>query len=233
MSPKTEAPQGSDHRQTPVSPDQLEARLRDGVAALGLDVPGGFYKDVLAYVQLLLKWNRAYNLTAVRDPAKIVTRHVLDSLTVVPYLCGNRVLDVGTGPGLPGIVLALARPELEYVLLDSNGKKCRFLTQAVTELGLDNTTVVHRRVEEYRPTRAFGTVISRAFSSLAVMLERAGVFVRDDGCILAMKGIYPVVELQELPAGYRVEQVIPLTVPQLEGERYLVVLKRDIGAESG
>lgn len=220
-------------------PQALSGLLVDGLSAMGLALPEGVSERLLAYLDLLVKWNRAYNLTAVRKPEQMITRHLLDSLTVLPYLHGRRVLDVGTGAGLPGLPLAMVRGELEFVLLDSNRKKTRFVTQAVNELGLANVEVVSERVEDYRPAQAFDTVVSRAFSTVGEMLQGAGHLgsrpgTSNDassnegetgGVFLAMKGVYPLAELEALPPGYRVETVHALSVPGLEAERHLVVCR--------
>lgn len=203
--------------------DPLRTRLDQGLAALGLALPAPDRERLLAYVRLLAKWNSAYNLTAVRDPLEMVTRHLLDSLVIVPHLHGARVLDVGTGPGLPGIPLAVARPELAFTLLDANAKKTRFVVQAVGELALKNVEVVQSRVENYRPSRIFDTVVSRAFASIADMLAHARHLCAPGGRFLAMKGAYPEEELEALPAGYDVE-VVPLTVPGLDAARHVVIV---------
>ena len=159
----------------------------------------------------------------------MVTRHILDSLAVLPFVTGPRVLDVGTGPGLPGIPLAVALPDLDFVLLDSNAKKTRFVTQAVTELGLGNVTVVRGRLEDYRPEAPFDTVIARAFASLADFAAAAGPLSAPSGRLLAMKGRRPGEEMAELPAGYVAEAVEALAVPSLEdAERHLVVIRRAV-----
>jgi len=181
---------------------------------------------------LLQKWNRTYNLTAVRDPADMVTRHVLDSLAVLPYLSGSSMIDVGTGAGLPGIPLAIARPLQSWTLLDANAKKTRFLTQAVGELHLNKVRAVNSRAEDYRPAEKFDTLVSRAFASIADMLACAGHLCAPGGRILAMKGTFPEKELADVPAGMAID-VRRLVVPGLDAERHLVVLgvppKQDTG----
>jgi 16S rRNA (guanine527-N7)-methyltransferase len=174
---------------------------------------------------LLAKWNRAFNLTAVRDPVEMVPRHLLDSLAVWPYLHGPRILDLGSGAGLPGMVLALVDPEREWVLLDSNAKKTRFLTQIVIELRPDNVEVVQARAEAYAPARPFTTVIARALAPLSTVFRLARPLCAPEGRILAMKGVYPETELAELgphrphTKGARVHR---LQIPGLAGERHLV-----------
>jgi len=179
---------------------------------------------LLAYVALLEKWNRTYNLTAVRDPQDMVTRHLLDSLAIAPYLSGQRVLDIGSGPGLPGIPLAIARPDLSFTLLDANAKKTRFMTQVVGELALNNVEVVQNRVENYRPVQKFDTLVSRAFASIADMLNGAQHLCAPHGRYLAMKGAYPEAELAAVPPGFACE-VVALQVPGLGAKRHLAILR--------
>jgi 16S rRNA (guanine527-N7)-methyltransferase len=207
-------------------PSAPAERLRAGLAALGLALPEATQARLLAYTALLAKWNRVYNLTAVGDPAEMVARHLLDSLAVAPYLHGSRVLDVGTGAGLPGIPLALARPELHFALLDSAAKKLRFVVQATAELGLANVETVHARVEAYRPERPFDTVISRAYAALGDFVASAGALCAPDGRLLAMKGAYPQAELAALPGGWMVAEAHRLQVPGLDAERHLVCIMR-------
>ncbi len=179
---------------------------------------------LVAYVRLLEKWNRTYNLTAVREPQQMVTRHLLDSLAILPYLKGPRVLDIGTGAGLPGLPLALARPDLQFVLLDSNAKKTRFVTQACAELGLKNIEVVNNRVEKYHPEAPFDTIVSRAFSTITDMLVANRHVCGAAGQFLAMKGIYPQEELAGIPTGYTVSGVPMLVVPGLSAARHVVII---------
>lgn len=184
---------------------------------------------LLEFVRLLSKWNRVYNLTAVRDPAEMVTRHLLDSLSVLPYIAGRSVIDVGAGAGLPGIPLALVLPDIQFVLLDSNSKKTRFMQQVKTELQLNNVTVVCARVEDLevksvnrQASETFDVVISRAFSSLLTMVKLAGHLCKPSGCILAMKGVYPQNELTDIPKPFEIKAVHELKVPQLNEDRYLI-----------
>jgi len=203
----------------------LEEKLAGGLEKMGLDLDVATQSRLLNYVALMQKWNKVYNLTAVREPEKMVTQHLLDSLAVLPYIVGRRVIDVGTGPGLPGIPLALANPALEVTLLDSSHKKTSFLRQACLELGLDNTTVVCDRVEAWRPEVKYDVVISRAFSDLAEFASLALHLCGDKGRMLAMKGIYPHEELTRLPATVALLGVEPLKVPGLDAERHLVLLR--------
>lgn len=174
------------------------------------------------YLELLAKWNETYNLTAVRVPEEMVTRHLLDSLAVLPFIGESRVLDVGTGAGLPGLVLAMARPGQRFVLLDSAGKKTRFVEHAVGRLGLENVRVVRARAEEYEDPEGFEVVLSRAFSSVADFIRLAGHLVREDGRLLAMKGALPEVELRDLPEAWQLQAAHRLSVPGLARERHLL-----------
>ncbi len=206
-------------------PADLASLLAEGAVAMGRVLSAQASERLLAYLDLLVKWNGTYNLTAVRKPEQMITRHLLDSLTVLPYVQSGRILDVGTGAGLPGLPLAVVLTDSEVVLLDSNRKKTRFVVQAISELGLDNIRVVTERVEDYRTGDAFDTVISRAFSTVGDMLQSAGHLCRAEGVFLAMKGVYPLAELETLPQGYRVETVQALRVPGLDAERHLVVCR--------
>lgn len=204
----------------------LEDTLHAGVTALGLDLDARQEQQLLAYVALLDKWNKVYNLTAVREPEAMVTQHLLDSLAVLPHLAAaGTLVDVGAGAGLPGIPLAIARPDLRVILTDSNHKKTTFMQQACVELGLANASVVCERVERVELPVKADAVISRAFSDLKEFARLAGHLLAPGGRLLAMKGIYPHEELAQLPANVKVKQVIPLTVPGLEANRHLVVME--------
>lgn len=205
---------------------ELANRLAVGLRALGLAPSPVVHTKLLQYLKLLQKWNRVYNLTAVRDPHEMVARHILDSLAIVPCIKGCRVADIGTGAGLPGIPLALALPEIRFVLLDRSAKKARFVLQAVTELGLSNVDVVRERAEQYQPTQAFDTLVTRALAPIADVLAAAGHLCADGGRILIMKGGYPTQELASVPAHYRVTEVQALRVPGLNAKRHLVVITR-------
>lgn len=199
--------------------------IRAGCAALGIDasITGQIF---CAYIRLLEKWNRAYNLTAVREPEAMVKYHLLDSLAVLPWLRGERVLDVGTGAGLPGIPLAIADPGKQFFLLDSNGKKVRFLRQVVAELGLQNVNPIQQRVQHLVDKPGFDMVLSRAFASLGDMLAGTGHLLAAQGRWLAMKGAYPEAEIAALPAEVELEAVQAIQVPGLEAQRHLVFLRR-------
>ncbi|SEL26002.1 16S rRNA (guanine(527)-N(7))-methyltransferase RsmG [Halomonas daqiaonensis] len=211
---------------TPVD-NIVEARLDGGLVALGIAVDDEQRRLLLALVGLLHKWNRAYNLTAVRTPEKMVTRHLLDSAAVLPFVRGPELLDVGSGPGLPGLVLAILEPTLSVTLLDSNGKKVRFQRQAVMELGLGNVTPVQARVETFDPLAGgYAQVISRAFSSLGDFISLTASLVAPGGEWLAMKGPAVDDELAELPEDIAVAARHDLAVPYQDGSRHLVVLRR-------
>ena len=204
---------------------KLAAGLEQGVIALGVTLPPAAHAQLLAYLDLLHKWNAAYNLTAVRGKARMLTHHVLDSLAVVPHLPGRNWVDVGSGGGLPGIPVAVARPDASVTLVDSSHKKTAFLEQAVIELGLTNVTVVRTRIEEWQPAQRFDPVISRALSDLPEFLTLAGRLCAPDGVIAAMKGVYPHEELAQLPAAYRLRRVVALEVPGLGAQRHLVLIE--------
>ncbi|WP_417225812.1 16S rRNA (guanine(527)-N(7))-methyltransferase RsmG [Amphritea sp.] len=184
------------------------------------------YEQLLKYHALLVKWNKTFNLTAVRSPEEMISRHLIDSLSVLPYIDVERLIDVGSGPGLPGIPLAICRPDLPITLLDSNIKKSRFQFQAKAELGLDNVDVIHERVEKYTPDVLFDGVISRAFASLQDMLHWTSHLCASEGVFLAMKGMYPVEEIELLPESINLRQSVRLNVPGTEGERHLLMLGR-------
>ena len=203
-----------------------QAKLAPGLAALGVTLPPGGAERLLEFVELLQRWNQAYNLTAVRDPAEMLTKHILDSLAVLPYVRSGPVQDVGAGAGLPGIPLAIALPETRFVLLDSNGKKTRFMVQAKAALKLHNVEVVQARAEDYRPPVPFATVLSRAFASLGEFVTLAGAGCAPGGRLLAMKGASPEEELAAIPAGFRVLGVYPLKVPGLNAERCVVEIEK-------
>jgi 16S rRNA (guanine527-N7)-methyltransferase len=202
----------------------LHRQLEQGVAALGLTLPPAALERLLDYQALLERWNSAYNLTAIRDPAEMVTRHLLDSLAILPFVEGETLVDLGTGPGLPGIPLAIAAPGRQVLLVDSNGKKVRFLREAIRALRLDGVRALQSRVEQVEGQ--FDCVTARAFASLADMLAWGGHLLAPQGAWLAMKGKAPDDELPGVPPGFAVRGVHALAVPGLEAERRLVVLGR-------
>jgi 16S rRNA (guanine527-N7)-methyltransferase len=206
-----------------------EAALLDrGLAELKLDLSPDARKKLLDFAALLGKWNRVYNLTAIRSPEQAITHHLLDSLVVLPPLAGiARLADIGSGGGLPGIPLAIARPELQITSIETVGKKSSFQQQAKIELRLPNFTPIHARVEDVVPDAPFDAVISRAFSDIADFVQLTRHLLGSGGRFLAMKGVYPQDELASLPAGVRLVEALPLTVPGLDAERHLIILERD------
>jgi 16S rRNA (guanine527-N7)-methyltransferase len=212
-------------------PEALRQALAAGLEGLGLgavaEVSGG---RLLRFVELLANWNRVFNLTAVRDPRAMIPRHILDSLTLLPHLRGATLLDVGTGAGLPGIPLALARPQLRVTLLDANAKRTRFLTHALVALAIDNATVVTARAEHYRPGIVFDTVVARAVADLAQLASLVAPLTAAHGRLIAMKGRHPEAELAALdPQRWRVS-VQRALVPGLDAERHLIILDRRAGS---
>lgn len=205
-------------------PAGLDAPLRDGLAELGLST--ALASPLLAYLALLVRWNGTYNLTAVRDPRQMVTRHLLDSLAMHRFVSEGALADLGTGPGLPGIPLAIAHPRLQVTLVESNGKKARFLREAVRQLGLTNASVAESRAEALDRPGAFDRLTARALDTLAGIVEVGGHLLKPDGLLLAMKGVMPHAEIAALPAGWRLVEATPLTVPGQDGERHLVTVGR-------
>lgn len=208
--------------------EQLESNLLRGLSALELDLSEQDIARLLQFIQLLEKWNKTYNLTAVRDPLQMVPLHLLDSLAMLPWLQGDTVLDVGTGPGLPGIPLAIVRPDIAFTLLDSNSKKTRFITQAVMELGLENVAVVQSRAETFQPEGTFSTIIARAFASIPEMLDMVKHLCGEKTRIIAMKGQYPAQELEDWPTDFVCESVEALQVPELDAARHVVLIRREL-----
>ena len=204
----------------------LATGIAEGATAMSLELDDDAVGKLAAYLELVEKWNRVHNLTAVREPSQMVTLHLLDSLSIAPHVAATAtLLDVGTGAGLPGIPLAIARPSMRVTLLDSSHKKCAFLQQAKTELSLANVEVVCDRVENWKPTQRFDVVVSRAFSDLADFVEQAKHLVATGGRLMAMKGVYPFEEIARMPATHRVAQVIELRVPRLEASRHVVLVE--------
>lgn len=199
-------------------------QLNEALTAMGLDIDATKQASLLDYLALLKKWNSTYNLTAIHEPGKMLTHHLLDSLAVLPYVTGNRLLDVGSGAGLPGIPLAIARPDLSVTLIDASHKKCAFMQQAAIELKLDNVTAMHARVEDLRPDTPYPQIVSRAFSDLSDFVRLTAHLLAEGGEWLAMKGLYPNEEIVQLK-GARVKQDIELHVPGLEADRHLIVLE--------
>lgn len=202
-------------------------QLKRGLIALGLTLDRDIQQRLLDYIALIEKWNRVYNLTAIREPEKMVSHHLLDSLAVAPQLHAKRLLDVGSGAGLPGIPLALAKPETHVTLLDSNHKKAAFLNQAVMELKLKNAEVCSERVESWQTQNRFDVIISRAFSEMGEFVRVTRHLLAPGGMFVAMKGLHPYEEIEKLPPGCKVRQVLPLAIPGLEGARHLVLIGQD------
>lgn len=205
-------------------PPDVAAALANGLQAQSLDA--AFAAPLLRYLTLLVRWNKTYNLTAVRDPREMVTRHLLDSLAMQPYIASGTLADLGTGPGLPGIPLAITRPQLQVTLVESNGKKARFMREALRQLALGNARVAESRAEALDEPAAYDHLTARALDTLAGIIDVGGHLLRPGGSLLAMKGVYPRDEIAALPAGWTVGEVHPLQVPGLDGERHLVVVRK-------
>ena len=203
----------------------MKAKLENLLTQAEIQLTDRQKDQLIQLVQLLNKWNKAYNLTSVRDPQEMLVKHILDSIVVSPYLQGDRFIDVGTGPGLPGLPLAIINPTKQFVLLDSLGKRISFIRNAVRELGLTNVEPVLSRVEEYQPEQKFDGVLSRAFASLKDMTDWCHHLLKKDGYFYALKGIYHEDEVQELDKKFEIKDVITLYVPELVGERHLIVLR--------
>ncbi|MCY7353713.1 MAG: 16S rRNA (guanine(527)-N(7))-methyltransferase RsmG [Lysobacter sp.] len=207
-------------------PSELRNTLDAGLTALDLDAPT-LAPPLLAYLALLIRWNNTYNLTAIRDPREMVGKHLLDSLAMHSHATSGALADLGTGPGLPGIPLALANPALQVTLVESNGKKARFLREAVRVLGLQNARVAESRAEALDEPGAYDWITARALATLRGIIDVGGHLLKPGGSLLAMKGARPDAEIAELPAGWHVEAIHPLNVPGLNAERHLVVVARD------
>jgi len=213
----------------------LRKDLEAGLDALGLD--RALAEPLLAYLALLLRWNAAYNLTAIRDPREMVAKHLLDSLamhgaTAPLAAAGGRLADLGTGAGFPGIPLAIAQPGLQVALVESSGKKARFLREAIRTLGLGNATAVESRIEAYGAPAAFDAITARALATLPLILALGGHLLKPGGVLLAMKGVVPADEIAALPPGWEVREIRPLAVPGLGAERHLVVVARAPGGDT-
>ncbi|KOR47015.1 rRNA methyltransferase [Xanthomonas oryzae] len=206
-----------------LAPD-VSAALERGLQAQSLDA--AFAAPLLCYLALLVRWNKTYNLTAVRDPREMVTRHLLDSLAMQPYIASGTLADLGTGPGLPGIPLAITRPQLQVTLVESNGKKARFMREALRHLELRNARVAESRAEALDEPTAYDHLTARALDTLAGIIAVGGHLLRPGGSLLAMKGIYPHEEIAALPEGWTMSEVHQLQVPGLDGERHLVVVRK-------
>ncbi|MBC8023446.1 MAG: 16S rRNA (guanine(527)-N(7))-methyltransferase RsmG [Burkholderiales bacterium] len=204
----------------------LEEQVGRGLVSMGIAVSPAQRARLAAHLELIAKWNRVHNLTAIRETSQMVVMHLLDSLSLLPHLEGARAIaDVGTGPGFPGIPVAIVRDDARVTLVESSHKKCAFLQQAKTELALANVDIACERVEHFKPPAKFDAVVSRAFSDLADFVAQAGHLVAPGGKLVAMKGVYPFDEIARVPATHRVAQVLELHVPTLEAKRHLVVLE--------
>jgi 16S rRNA (guanine527-N7)-methyltransferase len=208
--------------------EALTAMLREGVAALPLQLSDAQIEQMISYLALLAKWNSVYNLTSVRDPNEMVKLHLLDSLSAAhAFKDAKNVLDVGSGGGLPGMILAITYPAIRISMIDTVNKKTAFLAQAKTELGLANVTVHTGRVEALQVAQKFDVITSRAFSELCNFVNWSGHLLAEDGQFIAMKGIAPNEEIEQLPAGWKVTAIEPLSVPGLEVARHLIMIKKE------
>lgn len=206
------------------------SQLENGIRALGLDLESTQVAHMIQYLQLLQKWNKTYNLTAIRDPGRMVTHHLLDSLAIIPHLSARRLLDVGTGAGLPGIPLAIALPRMRVTMLDSNSKKTAFVQQAISELGLKNADVQSARIEDWRPPAhepPYDAITTRAYSDLQTTVQQIGHLLTGGVRLYAMKGQRPDGELRALPPACALEQLVRLKVPELDDARHLAILKME------
>ncbi len=195
---------------------------QQGLHQLGCKPSSQQLEKLQSYLQLLQRWNKVYNLTAVRDPADMLPLHIFDSLAVADYIQGNYCLDVGSGAGLPGIPLAIMQPERQFTLLDTNGKKTRFIQQAIIQLELANAKVVQTRVEAWQPERKFDAIISRAFASIEDFVNTSSIHLQDNGTLYAMKGQYDQAEIDALPKGFKLNKTNKLIVPMLDAQRHLL-----------
>lgn len=203
----------------------LARQLQQGIAALGLSIAEPVQRKLLDYILLLDKWNKVYSLTAVREPERMIGLHLLDCLAILPHVHASRLLDVGSGGGMPGIILAICHPDWQVTMIDSNSKKTGFLQQAAISLQLSNVTVVTSRVEQFQPAQPFDVITSRAFADLGDFVAWSQHLLAPGGCYAAMKGVYPQDEVARLPAGFVVSDVVPLQVPGLDAERHLLTIR--------
>jgi 16S rRNA (guanine527-N7)-methyltransferase len=205
---------------------EFKTTLFDTAKIIGIEISEFQVEQLIKYIELLIKWNKAYNLTAIRDPREMLNRHLIDSLSIAPFIKGENILDVGTGPGLPGIPMAILYPDIQFLLLDSNGKKTRFLTQCKITLGLQNIQVFNGRVEEADIDIKFDQIVSRAFTSLGNMVNLCAHLLAEKGQFMAMKGLASETEAKEIPTSYLIKESIPLTVPGCEEQRHLIIIGR-------
>ena len=209
-------------------PESCKEILIAGIEKLNLSVSEQQQQLLLNYISLLDKWNKTFNLTAIRNPEAMIKRHLLDSLSVSHYLEGVNILDVGTGPGIPGIPLAIIFPDRRFTLLDSNGKKVRFMNQAKQSLAIDNILPVQCRVEHFNPEESYDCIISRAFTSLHQMVHMTAHLVNENCMLQAMKGVYPEPQQQLLPESWKIVEVIKLQVPNLDEQRHLINIRKSL-----
>lgn len=202
----------------------MKEQLDTALAAMGLDIDADKQEKLLTYLALLQKWNKTYNLTAIHEPERMLTHHLLDSLAIFPHVIDEPLLDVGAGAGLPGIPLAIAKPALKVTLIDASHKKAAFMNQAAIELGLTNVRAVHGRVEDLDPGEKYRQIVSRAFSDLSDFVRLTRPLLAGGGVWLAMKGLYPNEEIAQLK-GARLKQDIKLNVPGLDAERHLIIME--------
>lgn len=203
--------------------------LFDSAKLIGIEVSDFQVEQLIKYLELLIKWNKTYNLTAIREPKEMLIKHLIDSLSIAPHILNNKdhnILDVGTGPGLPGIPMSILFPEIEFLLLDSNGKKTRFLTQCKIMLGLANVQVFNGRVEEANVDRRFDQILSRAFTSLGNMVDLCSHLLADGGQFLAMKGLAPDNEANEISTDFQIKESIELCVPGCDEQRHLIIIEK-------
>jgi len=204
------------------------ARLERGLAAMGIDLPGSAHESLVAYAALLNKWNKVYNLTAIRDASQVLTHHLLDSLVILPALAQvTHLADIGSGGGLPGIPLAISRPDLQVTSIETVNKKASFQQQAKIELKLANFHPLCARVEDVHPARLFDGIVSRAFAELADFVRLSAHLLAPGGRFYAMKGVYPHEEIARLPEGFSVAGSLELSVPDLDAHRHLIIIERD------
>jgi 16S rRNA (guanine527-N7)-methyltransferase len=205
--------------------------LQQALTNNGFVVSPDIQQSFLQYLYLMQRWNHIYNLTAILDIEKMIMLHIIDSLSISPYLYGNHIIDIGTGAGLPGIPLALMHPEKHITLLDSNNKKTRFLTQVLIDLKIKNITIISSRCENFHPEQRFDSILSRAFASLKVMLHTTQHMLKEHGQFLAMKGSFPAQELLDIPQGFKIHAVHLLQIQGLDAERHLICLEKDTSWE--
>lgn len=202
--------------------DLLKKALHDN----RMDLSEAEQQQLVSYLELLRTWNHAFNLTAITDPHDMVYLHLIDSLAAAPFIHGKRMLDVGSGAGLPGIPLAVTHPDQHWMVLDKNSKKTRFLTQAAAELHLKNVEAIYSRAEDYKPAQGFDSIVSRAYGTLRLFIESTQHLLNSDGIFIAMKGKYPQDELDHLPEGFEVKSITPVPIEGLAAERHIITMQR-------